>query len=371
MVRASGSENWNTFYTRSRVHRDHRGPAGHPGLGPGRVAARELLATVRGARAGCRVAGRLAGPLAGPGRPRAVRDRAAGTARRRRRHARRPAAAVEQAAEDLVPGPVLPTVLAALLLVDTPAEELARRFGAGAGTAGVALDARRRDRHAGRRRRRRRRHHRPRARRPRRGAPAAARPRPGRPAGLVRAAAARGVLSGAARLLPAAGPGHARPGRGARGPGARRRRDRRDVAALAATLFAAEAAGVARWCLRTAVEYAKVREQFGRPIGSFQAVKHLCAEMLCRCRAGRRARLGRGPRPPLAVRARGRRRRARRRRRQREGLRPGARRHRLHLGARRPPVPAPRASLPASSPAAAPAGGGGSPTSRWPASGGP
>ncbi len=50
----------------------------------------------------------------------------------------------------------------------------------------------------------------------------------------------------------------------------------------AATLGAAEAAGIARWCLRTAVEYAKVREQFGRPIGSFQAVKHLCAEMLCR-----------------------------------------------------------------------------------------
>ncbi|MQA26689.1 MAG: acyl-CoA dehydrogenase, partial [Micromonosporaceae bacterium] len=51
---------------------------------------------------------------------------------------------------------------------------------------------------------------------------------------------------------------------------------------LAATLCAAEAAGVARWCLRTAVEHAKTRRQFGRPIGSFQAVKHLCAQMLCR-----------------------------------------------------------------------------------------
>jgi len=51
---------------------------------------------------------------------------------------------------------------------------------------------------------------------------------------------------------------------------------------LAATVAAAEAAGVARWALRTAVDYAKVREQFGRPIGSFQAVKHLCAEMLLR-----------------------------------------------------------------------------------------
>ena len=54
------------------------------------------------------------------------------------------------------------------------------------------------------------------------------------------------------------------------------------VADLAATLAAAEASGIAAWCLRTAVEYAKIREQFGKPIGSFQAIKHLCAEMLCR-----------------------------------------------------------------------------------------
>ena len=53
---------------------------------------------------------------------------------------------------------------------------------------------------------------------------------------------------------------------------------------LAATLLAAEAAGVARWALETAAGYAKVREQFGKPIGSFQAVKHLCAEMLLRSR---------------------------------------------------------------------------------------
>jgi alkylation response protein AidB-like acyl-CoA dehydrogenase len=49
---------------------------------------------------------------------------------------------------------------------------------------------------------------------------------------------------------------------------------------IAATLAAAESAGVAQWALATAVEHAKVREQFGRPIGSFQAVKHLCARML-------------------------------------------------------------------------------------------
>ncbi|MGD1169683.1 acyl-CoA dehydrogenase family protein [Mycobacterium seoulense] len=57
---------------------------------------------------------------------------------------------------------------------------------------------------------------------------------------------------------------------------------RQRVEELAATVLAAEAAGVTRWSLDTAVDYAKVREQFGKPIGSFQAVKHLCAEMLCR-----------------------------------------------------------------------------------------
>jgi 3-oxochol-4-en-24-oyl-CoA dehydrogenase len=51
---------------------------------------------------------------------------------------------------------------------------------------------------------------------------------------------------------------------------------------LAAALFAAEAAAVAGWCTRTAAEYAAIRQQFGRLIGAFQAVKHLCAGMACR-----------------------------------------------------------------------------------------
>lgn len=51
---------------------------------------------------------------------------------------------------------------------------------------------------------------------------------------------------------------------------------------LLVALVTAELAGIAGWCLETATEYAKVREQFGRKIGSFQAVKHICAWMLCR-----------------------------------------------------------------------------------------
>ncbi|MPZ80711.1 MAG: acyl-CoA dehydrogenase [Actinophytocola sp.] len=206
------------------------------------------------------------------------------------------AAAVEQAAEDLVPGPVLPTVLAALLVVGSPAEPLARLLAEGEATAGVALT------------------------------PGTLTTEPGGDGGydggggIVVSGTTDVVLgghAGAYLLLPARADGgrtvwfvlepsasgatvstvdpldFSRPlGRitldrapvpadrvltelGAAAPS-------NTVTTLAATLFAAEAAGVARWCLRTAVDHAKVREQFDRPIGSFQAVKHLCAEMLCR-----------------------------------------------------------------------------------------
>ncbi|MER5623805.1 acyl-CoA dehydrogenase [Streptosporangium sp. NPDC002544] len=49
---------------------------------------------------------------------------------------------------------------------------------------------------------------------------------------------------------------------------------------LAVILLGAEAAGVASWCVTAAAEYAKVRVQFGRPIGQFQGVKHKAARML-------------------------------------------------------------------------------------------
>ncbi|MGD9621754.1 MAG: acyl-CoA dehydrogenase [Mycolicibacterium sp.] len=50
--------------------------------------------------------------------------------------------------------------------------------------------------------------------------------------------------------------------------------------ALISTLLSAEAIGVARWATDTAAAYAKIREQFGRPIGQFQAIKHKCAGMI-------------------------------------------------------------------------------------------
>jgi alkylation response protein AidB-like acyl-CoA dehydrogenase len=49
---------------------------------------------------------------------------------------------------------------------------------------------------------------------------------------------------------------------------------------LAAVALAAEQVGGAQMCLDMSVDYAKVRVQFGRPIGSFQAIKHKCADML-------------------------------------------------------------------------------------------
>ena len=46
-----------------------------------------------------------------------------------------------------------------------------------------------------------------------------------------------------------------------------------------AALLASEQLGVAEWCLQTTVEYVKTRHQFGRPVGSFQALKHRLADV--------------------------------------------------------------------------------------------
>ena len=119
--------------------------------------------------------------------------------------------------------------------------------------------------------------------------------------------------------------------------------------ALAWTLvaLAGEQAGAARQVLDMTVEYAKTRRQFGRPIGAFQAIKHMAADLLLEVGVGDLggapggARAGRGwarrpGHPPRRLRLR-------------RGLRPGrrhrdpdARRDRLHLGPSGPPLPAPR-----------------------------
>ena len=58
---------------------------------------------------------------------------------------------------------------------------------------------------------------------------------------------------------------------------------------LAAVALAAEQVGGAQRCLDLSVEYAKERQQFGRPIGAFQAIKHKCADMMVQVESARSA----------------------------------------------------------------------------------
>jgi alkylation response protein AidB-like acyl-CoA dehydrogenase len=66
----------------------------------------------------------------------------------------------------------------------------------------------------------------------------------------------------------------------------------RQVLDTAAILLAAEQVGGASRALAMAAGYAQVRAQFGRPIGSFQAIKHMCADMLTETEAARSAAYG-------------------------------------------------------------------------------
>jgi alkylation response protein AidB-like acyl-CoA dehydrogenase len=58
---------------------------------------------------------------------------------------------------------------------------------------------------------------------------------------------------------------------------------------LAVIALAAEQVGGAQRCLDLSVAYAKEREQFNRPIGSFQAIKHKCADMFIAVETARSA----------------------------------------------------------------------------------
>jgi hypothetical protein len=204
------------------------------------------------------------------------------------------AAALEQAAAELAPGPLLPTVLAGLVLArhgdPITAKRLIPRLADGSLAAGVSLTP------GGLRARR----------RPDGGLQVDGRVEAvlgvGSQAQLVLAARSGAddevwfTLDPAAPGLevePAAALDFSRPLAGVRLVDVAVPADQvllteptsAAVIDLAAVLACAEAVGVADWCLRTACDHARVREQFGRPIGSFQAVKHLCAEMLCRLEA--------------------------------------------------------------------------------------
>ena len=114
---------------------------------------------------------------------------------------------------------------------------------------------------------------------------------------------------------------------------------------VGAALLASEQYGAAAWCLDETVDYMKNRYQFGRQIGSFQALKHRIADVwvdvtqaravaryAADCVATERCRSARGSGGGAGV-------QLRRRRTHRRGVSATAWRHRVHLGAPDPPLP--------------------------------
>ncbi len=109
----------------------------------------------------------------------------------------------------------------------------------------------------------------------------------------VDAAAARGLSRRPMRTLDPSRPQArldfaATPGRLAGAVGAGVHAVRQGLA-HATVALAAEQVGGAERCLEAAVEYAGMRRQFGRPIGSFQAIKHKCADLLILVESARSA----------------------------------------------------------------------------------
>ena len=116
--------------------------------------------------------------------------------------------------------------------------------------------------------------------------------------------------------------------------------------ALACALTAAESVGAMDTDFTTAVQYAKDRIAFGRPIGSFQAMKHLLADTSLALEMSKAVTLAaaRSVGATTTTAGSGQHRQGVRRRsghRPCPELLPGLRRHRLHVGARPAPVPAP------------------------------
>jgi len=82
----------------------------------------------------------------------------------------------------------------------------------------------------------------------------------------------------------------------------------RNAIDIATVALCAEMVGGMQWILETTVDYAKTRQQFGRPIGSFQAVQHQCADMVLLTESSRSATYyaawaltERDPNAPIAV----------------------------------------------------------------------